>query len=191
MSWAGLTANQIVSIGNLLDAVSNSVFLTGPSAYVGDIQREVLKRDAVNYAMISTIYAPFLAKSDNQLVIKSDLVAATGAGGTVTLFYVTNSSDDVSLTDLQYNGTQVDGISYPLGIGDSAVGFAPYFGTATITVSWSSVIGGQSMQFSDSDSVAAPCMPATTGTNTYDIMSGAGLSSSAPCQLFILDGACF
>ena len=192
MSWAGLTANQIVSIGNLLDAVSNSVFLTGPSGYTGATSREVLKRDASNYAMISTIYAPFLAKSDNQLVIKSDLIAATGSpGATVTLITVTNASTSVPVTNVLVNGvavTHVLGTNFPIASGANGLFSTTQCGTHDIEVDYGSNIGGESLTIVDS-APAFQCFNLSFSGGTVN-KTGSTITVGVGMNVDLSDGVC-
>lgn len=76
MSWAGIASNQAVSWANLQDAVNNNVFiqigLIPPSGIPSN--REVTKLGALTTVDIQT--SPLSGKSDNQLVVKSNLVAS-------------------------------------------------------------------------------------------------------------------
>ncbi len=75
MSWAGIASNQCVSWANLQDAVNNNVFiqigLIPPPGIPSN--REITKLGALTTVDIQT--APLAGKSDNQLVVKSNLVA--------------------------------------------------------------------------------------------------------------------
>lgn len=75
MSWAGIASNQCVSWANLQDAVDNNVFIQ-----IGIIpppgktsNQEVTKLGALTTVDIQT--APLAGKTDNQLVVKSNLVS--------------------------------------------------------------------------------------------------------------------
>jgi hypothetical protein len=75
MSWAGIASNQTVSWANLQDAVNNNVFIqigTIPPPGVPS-NREVTKLGALTTVDIQT--SPLSGKTDNQLVVKSNLVA--------------------------------------------------------------------------------------------------------------------
>jgi hypothetical protein len=72
MAYSGVANNQTVSLNNLKDAVATGVFLqltTIPSGL-----KQITKSEASTYVNCATYYAPFAAKSSNQLVVKSDLV---------------------------------------------------------------------------------------------------------------------
>lgn len=181
MSWAGLANNQTVSKANLQNAIDTSVFAAGASAIAGATNQEVSKQNAVNYIVLDPNYAPFLAKSNNQLIVKSDIK------GKVT-FNISNSSLDISLTDVQVNGSSITGVSFPVNAGNSATGYYPYFGTATVTLYWSASINGQNLVFTDTASTST-CLNAGTGGTNYDI-SGADLSGSGDCYINLTDGAC-
>jgi len=75
MSWAGLASNQTVSWANLQSAVDNNVFiqigLIPPSGIPSN--REITKTGAL--AAVDIEAAPLAGKSNNQLVVKSNLVA--------------------------------------------------------------------------------------------------------------------
>lgn len=87
MSWAGIASNQCVSWDNLQDAVNNNVFiqigLIPPPGIPGN--REVTKLGALTTVDIQT--SPLAGKSDNQLVVKSNLVASA-----YTYYQLTNCS---------------------------------------------------------------------------------------------------
>lgn len=75
MSWAGIANNQCVSWANLQDAVNNNVFVqigTIPPSGIPS-NREVTKLGALTTVDVQS--SPLSGLSDNQLVVKSDLVA--------------------------------------------------------------------------------------------------------------------
>lgn len=74
MSWAGIVSNQTVSFNNLQDAVNTGVFTLKNTIPASNEQ--ITKADADYYVNINTSYAPYAAKSSNQLVVKSDLQPA-------------------------------------------------------------------------------------------------------------------
>jgi len=71
MSWASIANNQTVSFNNLQNAVNNGVFTQKTS--IPATNEQITKADANTYVNINTAYAPYEAKSSNQLVVKSDL----------------------------------------------------------------------------------------------------------------------
>jgi hypothetical protein len=76
MSWAGLASNQCVSWANLQSAVDNNVFiqigLIPPPGIPSN--REITKIGALTTVDIQT--SPLSGVADNQLVVKSELVAS-------------------------------------------------------------------------------------------------------------------
>lgn len=84
MSWAGLTSDQGITRNNLQDAVNNSVFVLKNS--IPADTKLITKLEAAYYVYLDTSYAPFAAKANNQLVVKSNLVAATPAPYSFTLY---------------------------------------------------------------------------------------------------------
>jgi len=96
MSWAGIAANQCVSLNNLQDAVDTSVFTLKNTIPAG--LKQITKAEANDYVDIDVSYAPYAAKSSNQLVVKSDLVAATPVTP-CSEFYVVPSEDELLAGD--------------------------------------------------------------------------------------------
>lgn len=75
MSWASIASNQTVSFSNLLNAVESGGFVQknpfpNPFSYF----EQITKAEADTYVYIDTSYAPYAAKSSNQLVVKSNLI---------------------------------------------------------------------------------------------------------------------
>ena len=85
MSWAGIAANQCVSLNNLQDAVNTSVFTLKNTIPAG--LKQITKAEAGFYVNINQGFAPYAAKSSNQLVVKSNLVACTPLSYSYTLYY--------------------------------------------------------------------------------------------------------
>jgi len=75
MSWAALANNQCISFNNLQNAVTTGVFTLKNTIPVSTEQ--ITKSDADFYVFINTAYSPYAAKASNQLVVKSDLQAAS------------------------------------------------------------------------------------------------------------------
>jgi hypothetical protein len=75
MSWAGIANNQCISFNNLQDAVTTGVFALKNSIPVSTEQ--ITKADADYYVYIDTAYGPYASKASNQLVVKSNLQAAS------------------------------------------------------------------------------------------------------------------
>ena len=72
MSWASLANNQTISFSNLDSAVDFYGFAAKTRVPVNNEQ--ITKAEADTYVYIETSYAPYAAKSSNQLVVKSDLI---------------------------------------------------------------------------------------------------------------------
>ena len=85
MSWAGIAANQGVSLNNLQNAVDTSVFTLKNTIPAGT--KQITKTEAAYYVNINTGYAPYAAKTSNQLVVKSNLIAATPLPYSYTVYY--------------------------------------------------------------------------------------------------------
>ena len=72
MAYSDVANNQTVSLNNLKDAVASMIFLQLNTIPTGN--KQVTKAEAAYYVNCSTSYAPYAAKTSNQLVVKSDLV---------------------------------------------------------------------------------------------------------------------
>lgn len=73
MSWAGLASNQCISYNNLKNAVDTGVFQLAEAA-VPPGSLIITRAVAEQYVVIN----PITSKANNQLPVKSDLVAKTG-----------------------------------------------------------------------------------------------------------------
>jgi hypothetical protein len=79
MSWAGLTNNQTISGNNLLNAIQTNVFVA-QFGFIPSLE-QMTKINVNVYVHLDTSFAPFAAKSSNQLVVKSNLKASLNAIG--------------------------------------------------------------------------------------------------------------
>lgn len=95
MSWAGIANNQCVSLDNLKDAVATGVFTQLTTIPTGTEQ--ITKLDAVTYVSINTSSEPLASKSNNQLVVKGDLIP-TGATTTTTTTTSTTAAPTTTTT---------------------------------------------------------------------------------------------
>jgi hypothetical protein len=75
MSWEGLANNQTVSFNNLQNAVSSDIFVAKTT--IPSSNEQITKADADTYVDIYTSFAPYSAKTSNQLVVKSNLQAGS------------------------------------------------------------------------------------------------------------------
>lgn len=83
MSWASLANNQTISFTNLKDAVDTGVL--SPKITVPVSNEQINKDEANTYVNIDTSFAPYAAKSSNQLVVKSNLRCAVSVTRTTNL----------------------------------------------------------------------------------------------------------
>lgn len=74
-TWAATANNETVSRNALANAVSTSVFYQ-KAAFSGST-RQITKSEAAAWVYLDETASPFSGKASNQLVIKTDLVAAT------------------------------------------------------------------------------------------------------------------
>jgi hypothetical protein len=163
MSWAGIAANQCVSLNNLQDAVNTSVFTLKNTIPAG--LKQITKFEAAFYVNIDQGYAPYAGKESNQLLVKSNLVACTTLPYSYTLYY--NYDDGPSfyagyetsgaacaattptITLYSSSSTIVAGAALytdPCGYdafpGDSYISFYPYFRIGTDYITFENVSGG-------------------------------------------------
>jgi len=121
MSWAGIATNQCVSLNNLQDAVTTGVFVLKNTIPAGT--KQITKSEANNYVNLNSSYAPFAAKSFNQLVVKSNLQPCVNLPYSFTLYY--NYSDG----DYFFAG-----FTTPSAACSSTTAITVYSSSSTITV---------------------------------------------------------
>jgi hypothetical protein len=165
MSWAGIASNQCVSRNNLQDAVNNGVFTLKNTIPAGT--RQITKAEANNYVNLDSSYAPFAAKSFNQLVVKSNLQACINLPYSYTLVY-------------QYD----DGPGYLAGYTTSSAACGATSVTITVYSSSSSITAGTALYYDScgSDQLSAESYLGSyayfkIGSNyiTFENNSGSGL----------------
>lgn len=71
MSWAGRANNQTVSFTDLKDAVDTGVFLL--KSAITPSAEQVTKANVDTHVWVNTLYPAYANKSNNQLVVKSNL----------------------------------------------------------------------------------------------------------------------
>ena len=101
MSWSALANNQTVSCNNLQDAVNNGVFTLQNTIPVSN--KEITKSEAEYYVYINSISG----KTNNQLVVKSNLIATT--------FYITAVVQSDRIYRSTDGGVTFSGISSTAG----------------------------------------------------------------------------
>jgi hypothetical protein len=89
MSWAGLASNQCVSRNNLQNAVNTGVFVLKNTIPAGT--KQITKDEAYSYVYIN----PIPSKTSNQLVVKSNLTAASLLPYSYTIFYSIRDGDAI------------------------------------------------------------------------------------------------
>ena len=126
MSWAGLANNQTVSFNNLQDAVDNSIFTQ--KIGIPSSNEQITKADANLYVYVDASY--LASKSNNQLVVKSDLVSSL-----VTVFISIcgeNADGSGNVNVYAYSSVAVDtGINVPVKW--TGTSFSELLGTVNIS----------------------------------------------------------
>jgi hypothetical protein len=112
----------------------------------------------------------------------------TGAG---TLFYITNSSLDIVITDVKVNGVSLTGLSgpgFPVSSGDTTTGYSNQLGYQNVDIYYYNAITGQHIEGYDSD-LTFYCN-ATVGTGGHISQFGGAYVGSGTFQIYALDGVC-
>jgi hypothetical protein len=108
-----------------------------------------------------------------------------------TLFYISNSSLDIIITDVKVNGVSLTGVSgagFPVYSGDNVNGTSTQFGAQNVDVYFSQTTTGQHIESYDSD-LTYRCT--NTGAPGSDIITFVGAAVGAGTfQIYALDGNC-
>jgi len=162
MSWAGLANNQTVSFNNLQDAVDNSIFTQKMA--IPSSTEQITKSDALLY-----VYVQAISKSNNQLVVKSDLVSSM-----VTVFISicgTNADGSGQVNVYAYSSVAVDtSVNVPIKwTGDL---FSELIGSITIDSGQScgttTLSGAYSGENYSSMTFTGDISPTSYGTQDYE-----------------------
>jgi hypothetical protein len=95
-TWSGTANNETVSRNALADAVANTIFYQ-KAAFTGST-RQTTKAEAAAWVYLNESSSPFAGKASNQLVIKTDLVAATPIYITIGSSYDGGTGLTISIT---------------------------------------------------------------------------------------------
>jgi hypothetical protein len=77
-TWAATASNETISFNNLQNGVDTGVL--SQKAAIPVSNEQITKADANTYVNIDTSFAPYAAKSSNQLVVKSNLQSVVSVG---------------------------------------------------------------------------------------------------------------
>jgi hypothetical protein len=114
-----------------------------------------------------------------------------GACPTATLFYISNSSLDISISDVQVNGISVygaTGAGFPVNSGDSINAYSNELGTQNVVIYYSNSIYGQNIQGYDSNLTFYCNDVVTTGGN--NALWASAYVGSGTFQIYAYDGSC-
>lgn len=126
MAYSDLAYNQGVSLNSLISGVAQGYFTAKTS--IPSSSKIATKSECITYVNIDTSYAPFAAKSSNQLIVKQDLVTNQ------SIVYISNGFFTGTITDVTVNGVSITGASFPLDIGNGTSGYTTELGTHDILV---------------------------------------------------------
>ena len=113
------------------------------------------------------------------------------AGPVATLFYISNGSLDVSITDITVNGVSLYGATgggFPVDASENINAYSDELGYQTVVVYFNNSITGQHIEAYDSDLTFFCDNISGTGANSITWTSayvGAGTF-----QIYALDGSC-
>lgn len=154
MSWAGIANNQTVSLNNLIDAVANGVFSQLNPIPTGI--KEITKLEAQTYVCLDTTYAPFAAKTNNQLVVKSNLQPC------ITTSTTTSTTTAAPTTSTTTTSTTLAGQT-TTSTTTTTTTAAPTTSTTTTTTT---LAGQTTTTTTTTTTTAAPTTTTTTTTST-------------------------
>jgi uncharacterized delta-60 repeat protein len=106
--------------------------------------------------------------------------------------YITNSSLDISITDVEINGVSVTydgGQNFPVDSGDNGFFTTTQLGTYNIVVYYSASISGQHIDVTDSNSTLTCHNVPGNGSGTFTVTS-AIINSVVTVNIDVLDGTC-
>jgi len=114
-----------------------------------------------------------------------------GACPSPTLFYISNSSLDISITDVQVNGVSLygaTGAGFPVNSGDSINAYSTQLGTQNVNIFYTNSIYGQNIQGYDSNLIYY-CND-TIGVGAHTAQFGGAYVGSGTFQIYAYDGSC-
>lgn len=120
-------------------------------------------------------------------------VMSTGACASLAEFYISNSSLDVIINDVQVNGvslTGVTGVGFPLSTGDSINGYSNQIGTYDVDIFYSLGVAGQHIEGTDCASNFFCNATVGTGGGKVTQFGGAAVNTSATFSIYAYDGSC-
>ena len=110
---------------------------------------------------------------------------------TSTLFYISNSSLDIVITDVKVNGvslTGATGAGFPVYTGENINAYSNQQGTYDVDIYYSNAITGQHIEGYDSD-LNFYCN-ATVGIGSNSTQFGGATIGAGTFQIYALDGTC-
>lgn len=121
----------------------------------------------------------------------SGVIYNYAACSTPTLFYISNSSLDISISDVQVNGVSVygaTGAGFPVNSGDSINAYSNQQGTYNVDIFYSNSIYGQRIEGYDSN-LTFYCND-TIGIGSHTAQFGGAYVGSGTFQIYAYDGSC-
>jgi hypothetical protein len=107
MPWNDLANNQTVSFTNLKDAVDTGVFAQKTTIPVSNEQ--ITKSEADAYVYINTLFGPYASKTNNQLVVKSNLECGVPVINTQDLLWTGIANNETTSSPIQLISGRVSG----------------------------------------------------------------------------------
>ena len=111
---------------------------------------------------------------------------------TLAAIYISNSSLDISITDVEINGVSVTydgGQNFPVDTSDNGFFTTTQLGTYNIVVYYSASISGQHIDVTDSNNTLTCHNVPGNGSGTFTV-TGAIINSVVTVNIDVLDGTC-
>jgi hypothetical protein len=127
---------------------------------------------------------------DDNATFGTNYGSCVACAASSTLFYISNSSLDISITDVKVNGislTGATGAGFPVNSGDSINAYSNIQGTFNVDIYYSSGIYGQRIEGYDSNSTFY-CNNTNIGSNVAQF--GGASVGSGTFQIYAYDGGC-
>lgn len=122
-----------------------------------------------------------------------DGITSITACAVLAEFYISNSSLDVIIDDVQVNGvslTGVTGVGFPLSTGDSINGYSNQIGTYDVDIFYSLGVAGQHIEGTDCASTFFCNATVGTGGGKVTQFGGAVVNTSTTFSIYAYDGSC-
>jgi hypothetical protein len=144
--------------------------------------------EVLDYVDCSTLVTPTGTPASTPPVTPSQTPTSASLGA----IYISNSSLDISITDVEINGVSVTydgGQNFPVDTSDNGFFTTTQLGTYNIVVYYGASISGQHIDVTDSNSTLTCHNVPGNGSGTFTVTS-AIINSVITVNIDVLDGTC-